>query len=142
MYQYQIKSVSTPNKKYEKILSKNFMMLKLNEFRTSIIEYKSEIKCENLIKKNEYKNMKITSVFALEKLKIINEKKYKEEIKEKRIHKILTCKTSENQMKYINRDINATKNMIKIMKSYIKSGIKPKIFVFGTKICNNVQHII
>lgn len=36
----------------------------------------------------------------------------------------------------------ATKNMIKIMKSYIKSGIKPKIFVSGTKICNDVQNII
>jgi hypothetical protein len=85
--------------------------------------------------------MKITSVFALEILKIKNEKKYKEEIKDKRIHKILTCKTSENKMKYINRDTNATKNMIKIIKSYIKSGIKPKIFVLGTKICNDVQHI-
>jgi hypothetical protein len=45
-------------------------------------------------------------------------------------------------MKYINRDTNATKNMIKIMESYIKSGIKPKIFVLGTKICNDVQYII
>jgi hypothetical protein len=32
----------------------------------------------------------------LEKLKIKDEKKYKEIIKEKKIHKILTCKTSEN----------------------------------------------
>lgn len=86
--------------------------------------------------------MKITSVFALEKLKIKNEKKYKEKIKDKKIHKILTCKTSENKMKYINRDKNATKNMIKIMESYIKSGIKSKIFVLGTKIYNDVQNII
>ncbi len=39
----------------------------------------------------------IKSVYLLEKLKK-NEKKYK------KVHKILTCKTSEKLMKYINRD--------------------------------------
>jgi len=56
MEKENIRSISTPNKKYEKILNKNFMMLKLNEFRTSIIESKTELKCDNLInEKNEKK---------------------------------------------------------------------------------------
>jgi len=46
-------------KKYEKLLSKNFPMLKINEFRTSIIKNKSEIKCENLIREIYYENMNI-----------------------------------------------------------------------------------
>ena len=55
-----------------------------------------------------------------------------------KVHKILTCKTSEKFIKYINRDINATKNMISIVSSYIKNNIKPKIFVLGTKIHNDL----
>jgi len=45
-------------------------------------------------------------------------------------------------MKYINRDVNAVKNMIKIVSSYIKTNIKPKTFVLGTKISNDVQYVI
>ena len=30
-----IKSISTPNKKFKKVLEKNFITLKINEFRTS-----------------------------------------------------------------------------------------------------------
>ena len=138
-----IKSISTPNKKQERMLNKNFPMLKLNEFRTSIIDNKSELKCENLvIKELNYKNMNIKSVYSLEKLRLKNEEKYKKVISNKKIHKILTCKTSEKLMKYMNRDINAVKNMLKIVSSYIKINIKPKIFVLGTKICNDVLNII
>ena len=59
--------------------------------------------------------------------------KYKKELN-KKIHKILTCKTSEKFIKYINRDENATMNMISIVSSYINNNIKPEIFVLGTKI--------
>ncbi len=45
-----IKSISTPNKKNEKLLKKNFLTLEIDEFRTSIIENKTKLKCENLIK--------------------------------------------------------------------------------------------
>ena len=137
-----IKSISTPNKKYEKLLNKNFMMFKIDEFRTSIIENKTKIKCDNLIKEIDYNKMNIKSIYSLEKLKEKNEKKYKKEISNNKIHKILTCKTSEKLMKYINRDQNAVKNMITIVSSYINNNIKPKIFVLGTKISNNVQNII
>lgn len=136
-----IKSISTPNKKYETLLNKNFTMIKINEFRTSIIENKSEIKCENLKIKINYEKMNIKSVNTLERIKINNINKY-DIITNQKIHKILTCKTSEKSMKYINRDINAVKNMVKIVSSYIKNNIKPKIFVLGTKICNNAKNII
>lgn len=134
----KIKSISTPNKKYETILKKNFPILKINEFRTSIIENKSELVCENLIKKVDYKKLNIKSIYTLEKLKEKNEEKYEKAKNDKKVHKILTCKTSSKSYKFINRDTNATKNMIKIVSSLIKNNIKPKIFVLGTKICNNV----
>ena len=72
-----IKSISTPNKKYEKLLSKNFITLKLNEFRTSIIDNKTELKCENAIRKIDYKKLGIKEIYSLEKLKKKDKKKYK-----------------------------------------------------------------
>ena len=103
-----------------------------------IYENKSELVCENLIKKVDYKKLNIKSVYTLEKLKAKNEEKYKKAKNDKKVHKILTCKTSSKSYKFINRDTNATKNMIKIVSSLIKNNIKPKIFVLGTKIYNNV----
>lgn len=137
MKKERIKSITTPNKKYEKLLNKNFPMLKLNEFRTSIIESKSEKKCENLKKNPTYEKMNIKSVYTLEKLKEKNPKKYAKQMNEIKVHKILTYKISEKFIKYINRDNNATKNMISIVSSYIEKNVKPKIFVLGTKICND-----
>jgi hypothetical protein len=135
MSKNNIKSISTPNKKYLKLLCKNFPTLKLNEFRTSIIDNKTEIKCENLKSKLDYKKLNIKSVNKLEKVKKKNKELYDEKMKSKKIHKILTCKTSKKFNKYINRDKNAVKNMLKIVSSYIKTNIKPKTYVFGTKIC-------
>ena len=132
-----IKVISTPNKKYEKILEKNFIMLKINEFRTSIIHNKKEKKCENYIKKEEKEKMNIKNIYYLEKLKERNEEKYNKVIKDKKIHKILVCKTNEKFNEYVNRDKNSVKNMIKIVNSYIETNHKPKTFVLGTKICNN-----
>jgi hypothetical protein len=64
-----IKTISTPNKKYEKLLSKNFLILKINEFRTSIVDNKTELKCDNLIKKINNNKLGIKEVNSLEKLK-------------------------------------------------------------------------
>ena len=58
-------------------------------------------------------------------------------MKDKKIHKILTCKTSVKFMKYINRDINSVKNMKKIVMSYIEKNEKPLLFIKGIKICNS-----
>ena len=77
MKKEKIRSISTPNKKYEKILNKNFTMLKIDEFRTSIIESKTELICDNLIKEINYDKMNIKSIYSLEKLKEKNVIKYK-----------------------------------------------------------------
>ena len=131
-----IKTISTPNKKYEKLLNKNFLTLKINEFRTSIIDNKTELKCENLIRNIDNNKLGIKEVFSLEKLKEKNELGYKNKIN-KKIHKILTCKTSEKLIKYLNRDIKAVKNMKKIVLNYLTINKKPMIFVMKTKISNN-----
>jgi hypothetical protein len=86
-----LKSISTPNKKYEKLLKKHFLVFGINEFRTSIIENESELKCDNLIKKMDYKKMSIKEIYSLEKIKEKNQNKYKKLIKDKKVHKILTC---------------------------------------------------
>ena len=77
MNKKNIKSISTPNKKYEKILNKNFPMLKINEFRTSKIHNETNNICENYIKKYDIKNINIKSVYSLEKIKEKNELLYK-----------------------------------------------------------------
>jgi len=149
-----LKTISTPNKKYEKILGKYFLTLKINEFRTSIIDNKTELKCENLILNKEKIKMSVKQIYSLEKLKKINKEKYVKATSNKKIHKILTCssdfslqtgyasKTSEKFIKYINRDNNSVKNMLKIISSYILNNKKPIIFVMGTKICNDIKNII
>jgi len=132
-----IKIISTPNKKYEKILEKNFITLKIDEFRTSIIHNKTEKKCENYIKKYNEKKINIKTIYSLEKLKEKNKERYIKAIKDKKIHKILVCKTNEKLNEHVNRDTNSVKNMIKIVSNYIKTNYKPKTFVLGTKICND-----
>ena len=84
-----------------------------------------------------YKKMNIKSVFTLEKLKEKNPQKYTKQMNKIKVHKILTYKISEKLIKYINRDMKATKNMITIVSSYIEKNVKPKIFVLGTKIHND-----
>ena len=132
-----IKCTSVPNKKYEKVLNRNFITLKINEFRTSIIHNKTEKKCENLIKKYDINKQTIKSIFNLEKLKEKNIERVDKIKKDKKIHKILVCKTNEKLNEYVNRDINSVKNMKNIVFSYINTNYKPKTFVMGTKICNN-----
>ena len=47
----------------------------------------------------------------------------------KKIHKILVCKTNEKLNEFVNKDINSVKNMIKIVSNYINTNYKPKTFV-------------
>ena len=48
---------------------------------------------------------------------------------DKEIHKILVCQTNKKLNEYVNRDINAVKNMVKIVNSYISLNHKPKQFL-------------
>ena len=133
---------STPNKKYTKILENNFITLKINEFRTSIIHNKFEKKCENYIKKYNINNEKIRNLYLLEKVKNKDEDKYKKMIKDKKIHKILVCKTNKKFYGYVDRDMNSTKNMNNIVLSYINTNYRPKTFVIGTKICKHSLKVL
>ena len=126
---------STPNKKYTRILENNFITLKINEYRTSIIHNKLNKICENYTKKYNNKYEKIKKIYSLEKLKVSDFNKYTKLIKDKKIHKILVCKANEKLNEYVNRDKNATKNMNNIVLSYINTNYRPKQFVMGTKIC-------
>ena len=51
----------------------------------------------------DYKKMSIKEIYSLENIKEKNPDKYKKLMKDKKIHKILTCKTSIKSMKYIKR---------------------------------------
>ena len=138
-----IKSISTPNKKYERLLEKNFLTIKIDEYNTSIIENKTEKRCENLIiTEKSYEKMGIKSIYSLERLRMKNNEEYEKKMKNIKIHKILTCFTSSKYVKYINRDNNAVKNMLKIVSLYIKENKKPITYVRGTKICNGAQRVI
>jgi len=123
---------STPNKKITRILENNFITLKINEYRTSIINNRLEVKCENYINKYDSKYKKIKDVYLLEKIKDKDNDKYLKLKKDRPIHKILVCKANEKLNEYVDRDINAMKN---IVKSYINTNYRPKSFVLGTKIC-------
>jgi len=85
----------------------------------------------------DYKKISIKEIYSLENIKEKNPDKYKKLMKDKKIHKILTCKTSIKSIKYINRDINSVKNMKKIVLSYIEKNEKPFSFIKGIKICNS-----
>jgi hypothetical protein len=127
----------TPNIKYTRFLERNFITLKINEFRTSIVHNKYEEKCENYIKKYNKKYENIKKVYLLEELKKKDEKKYKKITSDKNIHKILVCKTNEelNEYRYVDRDTNSTKNMVKIVNSYLTTNYRPINFIMGTKAC-------
>jgi hypothetical protein len=124
----------TPNKKYTDVLERNFITLRINEFRTSIIHNKHELICKNHVKSYDPQKENIKCVKTMEILRNKNETKYNKLIKGKSIHKILVCKTNEKTSEYVNRDENSTKNMIKIVESYIKTNHKPIQFVMGTKV--------
>ena len=87
----------------------------------------------NDIQKYNKDETSIKIVYYLEKMKEDN-KRYLKKIKDRKIHKILVCKTNEKLNEYMNRDNNATKNMRNIVLSYINTNYRPKTFVMGTKI--------
>ena len=97
----RIKYISTPNLGLKRKLNEYFTIYNVDEFRTSCVNYKTEDKCENLY---------------LPDKKGISRK----------IHSILTYQTESKRMGCINRDENAVKNMVKIVKSYINNKSRPE----------------
>jgi hypothetical protein len=96
-----IKRITVPNKGIRKKIRENFKVYLIDEYNTSKLHHKTEEKCENMYIKD------------------------RKGVERKR-HSILTYKTEKGRMGCINRDRNATRNMIKIVKSYIERKERPE----------------
>ena len=87
--------ISTPNLGLKRKLSEHFTIYNLDEFRTSMLNYKTEDKNENL--------------YLPDKKQVV-----------RKLHSVLTYQTEKNRKGCINRDENAVNNMIKIVKYYLE----------------------
>lgn len=105
----KIKRISVPNKGLKRKLSEHFTIYMIDEFRTSCLHYKTENRCENMY---------------------VNDKKGVS----RKLHSVLTFKAENNRLGCINRDENATNNMIKIVKSYLKDKTRPLRYTRGYEI--------
>jgi hypothetical protein len=92
--------ISTPNIGLKRILKERFFICNLDEFRTSLLNYKTEEKCENLYLPDKNKKLR-------------------------KIHAVLTYKMENNRYGCINRDINSVKNMKKIVKDWLINKSRP-----------------
>ncbi|ARF09408.1 hypothetical protein Indivirus_1_31 [Indivirus ILV1] len=94
--------ISTPMIGMKRVLARRFNVYTIDEFRTSKYHYKTETIGKNLYvtdKNNE----------------------------SKKIHSVVTFKMENNCMGCINRDVNAVKNMRKLVKHWIKYNEKPDV---------------
>ena len=95
--------LSTPNLGLKRKLNEHFVVYNLNEFRTSLLNCKTEEKNENL--------------YLPDKKNVI-----------RKIHSVLTFQTESNRMGCINRDENSVNNMIKIVNYYLLYKDPPEKF--------------
>ena len=98
-----IKRISMPGKHLRRLLAAHFPVYLLDEFNTSKLNHVTEEACENL-----------------ELVVEING-----ENKSRRLHSVLTYKMQNGRKGCINRDINAVKNMRKIVKSLMEGKGRP-----------------
>ena len=92
-----IKFISTPNKRLKTKLKEKFIVYFIDEFRTSVLNWKTEQRQNNWS--------------AIDR-----------EGKRRKIHHILTYKTESGRMGCINRDLNAARNIRKLTQHYLKTG--------------------
>ena len=106
--------MSTPNLGLKRKLGEYFTVYTLDEFRTSCLNYKTEEKCDNLC--------------LPDKKGVIRS-----------IHSILTYQTENNRMGCINRDENATNNMIKLVNYFLENKDRPQKFKRDFKFENEIK---
>ena len=108
--------ISTPNLRLKRVISEHFLVYNIDEFRTSMLNHKTETKCENLYAKDKKNNMR-------------------------KQHSILTFIAENNRKEYVNRDNNAVNNMIKIVKYYLKTKKRPERFerTFKLEVNKNIS---
>ena len=94
--------ISTPNIGMKKLLLSRFDIVEINEFNTSKLYNKSLKEMENVsVKRNKHK---------------------------KSLHEILTPKEETKCRIFVNRDVNACKNILLLGKCYLESQTRPEEF--------------
>ena len=115
----------TPNLGLTRMLSKRFELYLIDEYKTSQLHYETEEKTGNLW----VKEIKISKK---KKKKRKKKKKKKDKLKPLlegvKIHSVLSYQTKSKRKGFINRDNNATRNMVKIVKHIFEFKERPKIF--------------
>ena len=106
----RIKLISVPNLGIKRLLKKHFKVFILDEFRTSIINCKTD---------KVHSNMKL----------MFNDKV-------RNIHSIFTYKMENKRMGCINRNRNACINFEKIVKNLLVKGVRPYAFRRAVKLSN------
>ena len=107
--------ISTPNIGLKRKLGEYFKIYSIDEFRTSLLNYKTEEKSENLYladKTGETRKM----------------------------HAILTYQMENNRLGCINRDKNSVKNMAKLTRYYLKNKSRPEKYCRGYDLEENKRH--
>jgi len=95
--------ISTPNLGLKRKLGEYFTIYSVDEFRTSLLNFQTETKCENIYlpdKKGELR----------------------------KIHSVLTFKTENQRLGCINRDENSVRNIQKITNYFLKNKDRPEKF--------------
>jgi len=142
--------VSTPNIKLNRKLKTRFKVFLIDEFRTSCLPYhtsEKEVKCENFT----YEDKKVKPNLRKELKELLKKKeeertetekkriddifkflrKYKDTVKLRKLHTVLTYKMENGRLGCINRDKNACLNMMKIFNHVMETGARPQEFIRG-----------
>lgn len=90
--------IPSPTTGFKKLLSKNFKIIDVNEYNTSKLYNKTFGQLENVTKEG------------------------------KKLHEVLTPKEKTKQYIYVNRDVNASKNILMLAKIFLKKQKRPKEF--------------
>lgn len=94
--------ISAPNIGIKKLLASRFDIIEVNEFNTSKLYNKTLKEMEHVkVRKNKH---------------------------QKSLHEILTPKEKTEKCIYVNRDVNACKNMLLIAKTYLTKQTRPEEF--------------
>ncbi len=98
---------STPNKVFKRLFNKKFIVLETDEFRTSKLYNKNHKELTNVrIKKKKHS---------------------------KYLHEVLTLKEETEKRIYVNRDKNASMNILKLGKYYLSNQSRIKEFMRDNK---------
>lgn len=110
------KSPAGPVKRFEQELRKHCKVVAVDEFRTSKLHHG----CNHVLH-HQYSH------------KMIN-KKTTRDVKTQRIHSVLFCKNRSCNGMAMDRDENASRNILEILKQSLRDGTRPRAFCRGTEL--------